>query len=53
MTLLTQVQAIPGCTTRVTYTFEESGGYQLLCMEYCGGAHQDLVKEFEVVAVEE
>ncbi|WP_260007586.1 cytochrome C oxidase subunit I [Leisingera sp. M527] len=53
LTLLTQVQAVPGCTTRVTYTFEEPGGYQLLSMEFCGVAHQDLVKEFEVVAVEE
>ncbi|AUQ55106.1 cupredoxin domain-containing protein [Phaeobacter inhibens] len=53
LTLLTQVQAIPGYTTKVTYTFTEPGSYQLLCMEFCGVAHHDMVNEFEVVAVEE
>lgn len=53
LTLLTQVQAIPGYTTKVTYTFTEPGNYQLLCMEFCGVAHHDMVNEFEVVAVEE
>ena len=51
--LLTQVQVIPGYTTEVTYTFDQLGTYQVLCMEYCGVAHQDMVNEFEVVALEE
>lgn len=53
LTLLTQVQAIPGYTTKVTYTFTEPGTYQVLCMEFCGVAHHDMVNEFEVVAAEE
>ncbi|WP_264212325.1 cytochrome C oxidase subunit I [Leisingera thetidis] len=53
LTLLTQVQAIPGYTTRITYTFEEPGSYRILCMEFCGVAHHDMVNEFEVVAGEE
>ncbi|WP_170578249.1 cytochrome C oxidase subunit I [Ruegeria arenilitoris] len=51
--LLTQVQVIPGYTTEVSYTFDEPGTYQVLCMEFCGVAHQDMVNEFEVVAVED
>ena len=53
LTLLTQVQAIPGYTTKLTYTFTEPGTYQVLCMEFCGVAHHDMVNEFEVVAAEE
>ena len=53
LTLLTQVQAIPGYITQITYTFEEPGSYRVLCMEFCGVAHHDMVNEFEVVAAEE
>lgn len=53
MRLLTQVQAIPGYTTEITYTFDEPGQYEILCMEYCGIAHHEMVNEFEVVSVEE
>ncbi|MGR3623555.1 cytochrome C oxidase subunit I [Pseudophaeobacter sp.] len=53
LTLLTQVQAIPGYTSQITYTFTEPGSYQVLCMEFCGVAHHDMVNEFEVVVVEE
>ena len=53
LTLLTQVQAIPGYTTKLSYTFTKPGSYQLLCMEFCGVAHHDMVNEFEVVAAEE
>lgn len=53
LTLLTQVQAIPGYTTKLSYTFSEPGDYQILCMEFCGVAHHSMVNEFEVVAVEE
>ena len=49
MRLLIQVQAIPGYTSPITYTFTKPGTYQILCMEYCGVAHHDMVNEFEVV----
>lgn len=50
MQLLTQVQAIPGYTTQITHTFDEPGLYQILCMEFCGVAHHDMINEFEVIA---
>lgn len=49
MRLLIQVQAIPGYTSTVTYTFTKPGTYQILCMEYCGVAHHDMINEFDVV----
>jgi cytochrome c oxidase subunit II len=52
MQLLAQVQAIPGYTTKITHTFTEPGTYQILCMEFCGVAHHDMVNEFEVIATE-
>ena len=40
--LLAQVQAMPGYTNVLRYTFERPGQYQILCMEYCGVAHHDM-----------
>ena len=53
MRLLVQVQAMPGYTNKVTYTFNEPGLYQVLCMEYCGVSHHDMTYEFNVVAVDQ
>ena len=50
MRLLIQAQAIPGYDSVITYAFETPGTYQVLCMEYCGVAHHDMINEFEVVA---
>lgn len=47
--LLFQVQAMPGYTNKVVYTFEEPGTYEILCMEFCGVGHHDMINEFEVV----
>jgi len=49
--LVAQVQAMPGYPNVLRHTFEQPGIYQILCLEYCGLAHHDMVEpEFEVVA---
>ena len=45
-----QVQAMPGYVNQVEYIFEEPGLYQVLCMEFCGIAHHDMIAEFNVIA---
>ncbi len=48
--IVTQVQAMPGFTNRLLYTFTQLGKYRVMCLEYCGLAHHGMVTEFEVVA---
>lgn len=48
--IVTQVQAMPGFTNRLLYTFTDPGKYRVMCLEYCGIAHHGMVTEFEVVA---
>ncbi len=48
--LLVQVQAMPGFTNRLVYTFAEPGTYRLLCLEYCGLAHHGMIAELKVTA---
>jgi len=50
--LLTQVQGMPGYLNRVQYTFTKPGTYRILCMEYCGLAHHDMISELTVTDVE-
>ncbi len=52
MRLVAQVQAMPGYTNKLVHTFDQPGTYEILCMEYCGLAHHDMVNEFEVVEAE-
>ncbi len=49
MRLVVQVQAMPTYTNKVVHTFDQPGTYQILCMEFCGIAHHDMVYEFDVV----
>jgi cytochrome c oxidase subunit 2 len=46
--LIAQVQAMPGYTNRLSYTFNEPGHYYVLCLEYCGVAHHVMNSEFDV-----
>jgi cytochrome c oxidase subunit II len=46
--LVAQVQAMPGYTNRLFYTFNEPGHYYVLCLEYCGVAHHVMNSEFDV-----
>ncbi len=48
--LVAQVQAMPGFTNRLVHTFTEPGKYRVLCLEYCGLVHHNMIAEFEVVA---
>ncbi len=48
--LMAQVQAMPGYTNRLRYTFDKPGTYKALCMEYCGTAHHGMISDIQVVA---
>lgn len=50
--LLTQVQAMPDYTNKLSYTFKEEGEYQLMCMEYCGLVHHSMISKFTVTSEE-
>lgn len=47
--LVTQVQAMPGVTNRLLYTFPRAGTYAVLCLEYCGLGHAQMRAEIHVV----
>ncbi len=38
--LIAQTQAMPGYVNRLRWKFDEPGEYTILCLEYCGMAHQ-------------
>ncbi|WP_282610489.1 hypothetical protein [Pelagibius sp. Alg239-R121] len=48
--LLFQTQAMPGYVNQVEYVFDTPGDYRVLCMEFCGVGHHDMLDEFTVVA---
>jgi cytochrome c oxidase subunit 2 len=48
--LVTQVQAMPGYTNKLVYTFDQPGKYRILCLEYCGLAHHAMMGELNVKA---
>lgn len=39
---------MPGYVNRLVHTFDRPGRYRLLCLEFCGVVHHDMVAEFEV-----
>lgn len=48
MRLVAQAQAMPGYTNKLRHTFTEAGTYRILCMEYCGVAHHNMIAELRV-----
>lgn len=48
--LLFQTQAMPGYVNQVEHVFDAPGEYRVLCMEFCGVGHHDMIDEFQVVA---
>ncbi|BAW79684.1 cytochrome c oxidase subunit II [Candidatus Nitrosoglobus terrae] len=46
--LVAQVQAMPGYTNKLVYTFTQPGKYRILCLEYCGVAHHGMIGELNV-----
>ena len=51
MQLVAQAQSMPGYVNRLTLRFDQAGTYQILCLEYCGLAHHDMIGEFTVTPV--
>ncbi|WP_238705151.1 cytochrome C oxidase subunit I [Parasedimentitalea marina] len=49
LNLVAQVQAMPNYTNKLVHTFEVPGTYQILCMEFCGISHHDMINEFDVL----
>lgn len=49
MHLVAQTQAMPGYTNRLNTTFSKKGTYKIMCLEYCGVAHHDMMTELTVV----
>jgi cytochrome c oxidase subunit 2 len=48
--LLFQIQAVPGTTSHIVYTFKVPGRYQVVCLEFCGVGHHDMIGSFQVAA---
>jgi cytochrome c oxidase subunit 2 len=45
-----QVQVMPGVTQTAVHTFEEPGVYEVLCLEFCGRNHHEMVATIQVEA---
>ncbi len=43
------VELIPGEVAEVAYTFSEPGDYPLICNQYCGAAHHNMIDTVRVV----
>lgn len=48
MHIVAQTQAMPGYTNILRYTFNKAGTYKILCLEYCGIAHHNMMTEIKV-----
>lgn len=48
MRLVAQTQAMPGYTNKLRHTFDKEGTYRVLCLEYCGIAHHNMMTEIVV-----
>lgn len=46
--LVTQTQAMPGYMNRLRVTFDQSGTYTVLCLEFCGMSHHRMRAVVEV-----
>ncbi len=48
--VLAETQAMPAYTNVLRYTFTRPGTYRILCLEYCGVSHHDMMTEIAVIA---
>ncbi len=46
--LILQAQVTPGHLQKIVHTFAEPGVYKVLCLEFCGAKHHEMISEFEV-----
>lgn len=47
--LIFQAQIVPGKTQKVVHTFDTPGRYEVLCLEFCGAKHHEMISSFQVV----
>ena len=47
-TMLFQIQAVPDHASDIVYTFEEPGRYQVVCLEFCGVKHHEMLSTITV-----
>ena len=45
--MVAQIQAMPGFVNKVRYQFTRPGTYKILCLEYCGLAHHNMLAEIQ------
>jgi cytochrome c oxidase subunit 2 len=45
---IAQIQVVPGASSTLVHTFRHTGTYTVLCMEFCGLNHSNMVSSFEV-----
>lgn len=50
MRLVGQTQAMPDYVNKLQLVFRKEGTYKVLCMEYCGIAHHNMLAEIRAVA---
>lgn len=50
MRLVAQTMAMPGYVNTLRHTFTVPGTYRMLCLEYCGLIHHDMIAELHVRA---
>lgn len=48
--LVTQVQVVPDQLQKLVWTFDKVGTYRILCLEFCGAQHHEMVAELEVTS---
>lgn len=48
MEMVAQTQAMPGYVNRLQYTFASPGTYHILCLEYCGLVHHQMISDLLV-----
>ena len=46
--MLFQIQAVPDHVSHIVYTFKEPGRYQVVCLEFCGVNHHNMLGSFQV-----
>ena len=46
--IVAQTQAMPGYVNRLQYTFTTPGTYHILCLEYCGLVHHQMMSDLVV-----
>ena len=46
--LIRQIQVVPGRTQTLVHTFTSPGTYEVLCLEFCGAKHHEMVTTFTV-----